>query len=284
MDGYFLIDKEKGMTSFDVIRDVRRIVGMKKVGHSGTLDKLATGLLIVAVGQGTKLLEYLIGFDKEYEVVGRFGYISDTYDEDGKVEKTDFEGEVCESEMREAMKDFIGEISQVPPRFSALKIAGKRASDRVRDGEEVELKARDIRIDEFEIVEFNWPKVKFRVGCSSGTYIRSLINDLGTKLGCGAYVGDLKRTKIGNFSLVDSVKLEELRKKVDQRLVSMEEMGQMFNVLELNDEGFEGLKDGKTLLGKKIEQGVVVGFYKGKAVGVLKYASDEGIRYEKVFH
>ena len=94
MDGFFLIDKEKGVTSFDVIRDVRRIVGQKQVGHSGTLDKLATGLLVVAVGYGTKLLEYLIGFDKEYEVVGRFGYVSDTYDGDGEVEKTDFGGEV----------------------------------------------------------------------------------------------------------------------------------------------------------------------------------------------
>ncbi len=281
MDGFFLIDKEKGMTSFDVVRDVRRMIGVKKVGHSGTLDKSATGLLILAVGQGTKLLEYLIGFDKEYECVGRFGHVSDTYDSDGEVVKTDFSGEVSEEEMLEAMKGFIGDISQMPPKYSALKVGGKRASDRVRSGEEVVLKARDIRIDEFEIVEYDWPEVKFRVKCGSGTYIRSLINDLGEKLGCGAYVGDLRRTKIGDFSVEDAVILEVLSKNVDQRLVSMEEMGRNFAVLELSDEDFEGLKDGRVLLGKKLEQeGVVVAFYKEKMVGVVEEV-DEGIKYSK---
>lgn len=281
MDGFFLIDKEKGMTSFDVIRDVRRIVGMKKVGHSGTLDKLATGLLIVAVGQGTKLLEYLIGFDKEYEAVGRFGYVSDTYDADGEVEKTDFAGDVSEFDMNKAMKGFVGDISQIPPKFSALKVAGKRASDRVRDGEEVVLKSRDIRIDSFEIVEWNWPEVKFLVKCSSGTYIRSLIHDLGEKLGCGAYIGDLRRTKIGDFALENAVVVSELDKKVEQRLVSLEEMAKSFTTLELTDEEFEGLKDGKVLLGKKLEhEGVVVALYKEKVVGVVEEV-EEGLKYSK---
>jgi tRNA pseudouridine55 synthase len=281
MDGFFLIDKEKGVTSFDVIRDVCRIVGQKKVGHSGTLDKLATGLLIVAMGHGTKLLEYLIGFDKEYEVVGRFGYVSDTYDGDGEIEKTDFAEEVSEAEMNEAMKAFVGDISQIPPKYSALKVAGKRASDRVRDGEEIEMKARKIRIDYFEIVEWNWPEVKFRVACGSGTYIRSLVNDLGEKLGCGAYVGDLRRTKVGDFAVVDAVKVDDLSKNVEQALVSMEEMAENFAVLELSDEEFDGLKDGRVLLGKKLEQkGVVVALHKGKMVGVVEEVAG-GIKYSK---
>lgn len=283
MNGFFLIDKEKGMTSFDVIRDIRRMIEEKKVGHSGTLDKLATGLLIVAVGQGTKLLEYLIGFDKEYEAVGRFGYVSDTFDSDGEVEKTGFSGAVSESEMLEAMKGFVGEISQMPPKYSALKVGGKRASDIVRSGEEVELKARNIRIDAFKIVDYDWPEVRFHVNCSSGTYIRSLINDLGEKLGCGAYVGDLRRTKIGDFSVKDAVILEVLNKNIDQRLVSMEEMAGNFSVLELSGEEFEGLKDGRVLLGKKLEhKGAVAAFYKGKVVGIVENAKG-GIKFSKVW-
>ncbi|MFH1533788.1 MAG: tRNA pseudouridine(55) synthase TruB [Nitrospirota bacterium] len=283
MNGFFFIDKEKGMTSFDVVRNIRRMIGEKKVGHSGTLDKLAEGLLIVAVGQGTKLLEYLIGFDKEYEVVGRFGYVSDTFDSDGEVVKTDFSGEVSESEILESISGFTGEISQMPPKYSALKVGGRRASDIVRSGEKVELKARNIRIDDFEIVEYDWPEVRFRVSCSSGTYIRSLINDLGEKLGCGGYVGDLRRTKIGSFSVGDAVILEVLGKNVDQRLISMEEMGRNFATIDLSDEEFEGLKDGKVLLDKKLEQeGVVVAFYGGKAVGVVE--NDKGgIKFSKVW-
>ncbi len=282
MDGFLFIDKEKGMTSFDVVREVRRIVGEKKVGHSGTLDKAATGLLILALGRGTKLLEYLIGCGKEYEVLARFGYVSDTYDGSGEIVKGDLGVKIGEVQLVEAIKrKFLGEISQMPPKYSALKVGGKRASDIVRGGGEVDLKPRKVKIEKFEIMEYAWPKVSFRVECSSGTYIRSLVHDLGGELGCGAYVEELRRVGIRNFSVSDACLLGELDKKVEQRLVSLEEMGRDFPFLELSDEEFEGLKDGKVLLDKKLEQeGVVMAFCKGKLVGVLEKAS-EGIKYSK---
>lgn len=224
MDGFLLIDKEKGMTSFDVVREVRRIVGEKKVGHSGTLDKAATGLLIMGVGKATKGLTNLIGCDKEYEFRAKFGYVSDTYDALGVIEKTDFEGEIEKSEMEKVMERFLGEILQMPPKYSALKIGGRRASDIVRSGGEVELKPRKVRIYSFDVIKYDWPLVDFRVKCGSGTYIRSLVYDLGSELGCGGYVVELRRTKIDDFSVSDACLLGGLSKKVEQRLISLEEI------------------------------------------------------------
>ena len=174
MKGFLLIDKESGVTSFDVVKTVRRILSEKagakvKVGHSGTLDPLATGLLLIAVGEGTKLLEYIIGFDKEYEVLAKFGEISDSYDADGEI-AAGGEGNFSQKEVEKAIKqNFLGKIQQLPPKYSALKINGKRACDRVRAGEEVEMEPREVRIDSFEVTEFNWPEVRFVVRCGSGT-------------------------------------------------------------------------------------------------------------------
>jgi tRNA pseudouridine55 synthase len=212
MEGFLLIDKEKGITSFDVVCGVRRKTGVKKVGHGGTLDPLATGLLVVAVGRSfTKKLHTLLKTDKEYEVVGKFGYVSDSYDADGEIKEVnkDFE---CEKQdiQKMILRKFLGEIEQMPPKYSALKVKGRRACDIVRAGGEVELKSRKIRIDSFEIMDFQWPEVRFRVKCGSGTYIRSLIHDLGQELGCGAYVKELRRTKVGEYSVENAVKVEEI--------------------------------------------------------------------------
>jgi tRNA pseudouridine55 synthase len=275
MDGFFLIDKQKGESSFDVVRDLRRKIGEKKVGHSGTLDPLATGLLLVAVGEGTKLLEYLIACDKEYEVVAEFGKVSDTFDAEGKIEIVNEEMVVSREELVEVIEqNFFGEIEQVPPKYSALKIKGQRACDIVRKGGEVEMKSRKVQIDEFEIIDFNWPMVSFRVKCGTGTYIRSLIHDLGQKLACGGYVVELRRTRVRDFSVDDA----------SSTLIELEEIAEKFSKMELSDEDFLGLQDGKVLLDKKIEEGEVkMAFYKGKLVGVLKSARDgEGIKFRKM--
>jgi len=263
------MDKAKGETSFDVIRRVRRDTGEKKVGHAGTLDPLATGLLLVALGRGTKLLEYLIGCDKEYEVVGRFGYVSDSYDAEGEIVEVNPGVQCTQHEIEyEISQRFAGEIDQVPPKYSALKINGKRAADVMREGGDVEMKARKIKVDEFSVLDFNWPEVRFLVKCGSGTYVRSLIHDLGDNLGCGAYVIELRRTRIDDFA--------------QEGEVSLDEMGRRFLVRELLDEEFEGLKDGKVLLGKKVEQdGPVMAYYKDKLVGVLENVKG-GIKYKKV--
>ena len=283
MKGFLLIDKDTGMTSFDVVSLVRRAAGEKRVGHAGTLDPLATGLLFVAVGEATKLLEYFVGCDKEYLVKARFGFVSDTFDADGVVEE--LLNKKCSQEQIEDVirGNFLGEIEQVPPKYSALKIDGRRAYDLVRSGEKFEMKSRKVSVYSYEIVDFNWPEVSFKVRCGSGTYIRSLVHDLGQLLGCGAYVQELRRTVLGDFSVENAVKPDFLNNKIDQCLFSVEEMLGGFSRFDLSGADFEGLRDGRTLLNKKIEQiDPIMAFYNGKFVGVVENTS-LGVKYAKLF-
>ncbi|MEK7085800.1 MAG: tRNA pseudouridine(55) synthase TruB [Patescibacteria group bacterium] len=209
MQGFLLIDKGEGLTSFDVISRIRRWTGERRVGHAGTLDPLATGLLVVAVGKATKLLQHFVGLDKEYETKARFGAVSDTYDREGKiVELNEVEfgkfGKISLTDLENLIHEkFSGEIDQVPPKYSALKINGKKAADLARKGVDFEMKSRKVKIYSFNVVDFKWPEVSFKIHCGSGTYIRSLIHDIGQELGCGAYVTELRRGKVGNFSVND---------------------------------------------------------------------------------
>lgn len=282
MNGFFLIDKDKGDTSFDVVRGIRKIIGEKKVGHSGTLDPLATGLLLVACGEGTKLLEYLIGCDKEYLVDAEFGFVSDTYDAEGRVIEQNTEIECLEEDLLRVINGaFLGNINQVPPKYSSLKIDGKRAYELVREGKDVVMKSREVRIDAFEVMKIEWPRVSFKVKCGSGTYIRSLVHDLGQELGCGAYVKELRRTMVGSFSVSGAVKLSVVSNKVDQYLISLEKVADMFKKCELSEREWLALQDGKTLLNKNVEHdSPVVAFYKSKVVGVLENVAD-GIKFAK---
>ena len=182
---------------------------MKKVGHAGTLDPLATGILIVALGGATKLLQFLLGCDKEYEVLARFGAITESYDADSPPQKISDEI-FSEDQVKKAMLDFSGTIEQIPPKYSALKIGGRRAADIMRSGGDVIMKPRNVTIFDFKLTSFRWPEAKFIVKCSSGTYIRSLINDLGQKLGCGAYVAELRRLKIKDFDVFDAKLVADL--------------------------------------------------------------------------
>lgn len=198
MNQILLIDKPKGITSFDVIRRLRNKLGIKKMGHAGTLDPLATGLLIIAIGFATKEISKYMNLPKEYEVLMEFGKTSTTYDADGEISQ----GILCDvsrDEFEKVLENFIGEISQMPPIFSAKKIKGVRAYDLARQGKEVKLEPRIVKIDRIEILEWNWPLVRLRVNCGKGTYIRSLANDIGEKLDCGGYVKELRRTAIGEF-------------------------------------------------------------------------------------
>lgn len=208
MNSILLIDKPSGITSFDVIRQLRKKLGIRKMGHAGTLDPLASGLLIIAVEGATKELSKYMGLPKEYEVRIEFGKVSDTYDADGEVQAT---GRAAANSSREdfekILPQFTGDIHQMPPAFSALKINGRRAYDLARKGLEVKLEPRTVYIESIEILEWNWPLVKLRVRCGKGTYIRSLAHDLGQTLGCGGYVKELRRTKIGEFRVEDAEKL-----------------------------------------------------------------------------
>jgi len=274
MNGFFFVDKDQGKTSFDVVKEIRELTGVKKVGHSGTLDPLATGLLLVAVGEATKLLEYLIGCDKEYEVLARFGVVSDTFDADGEMREVGEIPELPRSEVLQKIAEcFIGDIFQTPPKYSALKVSGRRACDIIRSGGEVELESRQINVSVFEIIDWDWPVVRFRVACSSGTYVRSLIHDLGQSLGTGACVEELRRTKVGEFSLAD----------VSSKIMPIEDLGRRhFSCIDLSDQEFNGLSDGRSYLNIKIERGAIyLAFYKEKVVGILSGVSGGKMKFRK---
>jgi tRNA pseudouridine55 synthase len=214
-----LIDKPKGWTSFDVVNYIRRMVanaeGKKprnvKVGHTGTLDPLATGLLVILVGKEfTKLAESLSKQDKTYEVTMKLGEVSTTGDEEG--EKSKVSSLKVESQrIDKALQECTGEIMQTPPAFSAMKVNGQRAYRMARQGKEVKLEPRPVTIYDIKLVSYDYPFAKFVCRVSSGTYVRSLVEDLGKALGTGAYMSDLRRTTIGDFSLNNAQKVEDLK-------------------------------------------------------------------------
>jgi tRNA pseudouridine55 synthase len=209
-----LIDKPFKWTSFDVIREVRSLVKVKKVGHAGTLDPLATGLLIVCTGKFTKKINEYMAREKEYTGTFTLGAITPTYDfESEPVQLRDI-SHISEAGIKAITTQFTGVIQQVPPIHSAIKKDGKRAYELARKGEEIILEPRTVTIKEFEITSVNLPVVGFRVVCSTGTYIRSLANDVGAALGCGAYLSGLCRTRIGEFLLKDAYSMEKLENEI----------------------------------------------------------------------
>ena len=284
MNGFLFIDKEKGCTSFDVIRALKsgkKIPGKKvKIGHSGTLDPIATGLMIIALGEATKLLEFLLGADKVYRATCEFGAVSDTYDADGKIEKVSRAKKVSLDAIKKIVKEkFTGEIEQMPPKYSAKKVAGKRACDLMREGKEFELKSKKVNIFDFVFVSFEWPRMEFEVSCSSGTYVRSLVHDLGQELKCGAYMTGLRRMEIGfldggrrrGFSVDNALRVGE-----DPKILhSIEEVFEKFPTILLNVNDYNKLKNGGFVLStKSIQKGGVLAKYEGKIVGVLESIRD----------
>lgn len=214
MDGLLLIDKPAGWTSFDVVAKVRGTIrqetGLKKpkVGHTGTLDPLATGLLVLTVGSYCKRASEFSKLDKTYEVTMKLGETSTTGDEEG--EKTHVSDKKPSQEAVEAaLKGFIGEIEQVPPIYSAIKVNGQRAYKLARAGKEVELEPRSVTLHSISGVDYSYPAIKFTVKVSSGTYIRSLVADMGSELGTGAFMQNLRRTRVGQFSLDEALKITD---------------------------------------------------------------------------
>ena len=202
-DGLLLIDKPKGITSHDAIDLVRRALGTRKVGHAGTLDPMATGLLVIGVGRATRLLRFLGDLDKEYEGTGRLGEETDTLDAEGTVTRR-AQVTATEGQVRSAMAAMTGEIQQRPPAYSAVKVGGRRLHRAARSGRPVEAEPRTVRVDAFELRSFDPPDFGFRVVCSGGTYVRSLVADVGSALGNGAHLLRLVRTRIGPFEVADA--------------------------------------------------------------------------------
>lgn len=213
MNGVINIYKIKGFTSHDVVAKLRGIMKQKKIGHTGTLDPDATGVLPICLGNATKLCDMLTEKEKEYIAKVQLGVTTDTQDMTGTVLSSK-EVTASEEEVRETLSSFIGLYEQVPPMYSALKVNGKKLYELAREGKEVERKARSVTIHEIEVLEMNLPTLSIRVKCSKGTYIRTLCHDLGEKLGCGAAMAELERTKSGQFSLETAITLEELEEKL----------------------------------------------------------------------
>jgi tRNA pseudouridine55 synthase len=212
-----LINKPLHWTSFDAVRKIRNLIRIKKVGHAGTLDPLATGLLIVCTGKFTKKINEYMAKEKEYTGAFTLGAVTPTYDLESEPENFKPVDNISGAEIRNAAKQLTGEIMQVPPAHSAIKIDGKRGYELARKGEEVKIEPRKVTISEFEITTIEVPVVRFRVVCSTGTYIRSLANDLGKIVGCGAYLSNLCRTKIGEFNLEEAMTIDEFAASVNSK-------------------------------------------------------------------
>lgn len=209
ISGVLVIDKPVGMTSHDVVQVVRKGTNIRRAGHTGTLDPRASGVLIVLVGPAVRLSEYVSASDKRYQAVITLGKTTDTYDEDG-LQTSSAPVNVTEEQFEKELMTFVGDIEQTPPPYSAVKVNGRKAYEMARQGEEVDLSPRIISVYSLELLEWAPPEVVIDIFCSSGTYVRSLANDLGDRLGCGATLTGLRRTKSGRFTLRDAVPLRKL--------------------------------------------------------------------------
>ncbi len=210
MEGVLLVDKPQGLTSHDVVYRLRRKLGMKKIGHAGTLDPMATGLLVMLIGKATRISQYLMSVDKVYEGEATLGVVTDSQDAEGEVLTSIPVPPFTEAQIREAMKGFLGDQYQTPPMHSAIKIDGVPLYKMARKGEEVEREPRFIRVASFELNSFTPPQLTFTLHCTKGTYVRTIAHDLGQKLGCGAPLSELRRTGSGKFTLGQCLPLEQI--------------------------------------------------------------------------
>jgi tRNA pseudouridine55 synthase len=220
--GFINVYKPKGITSHDVVSKLRKITKIKQIGHTGTLDPFAVGVLPICIGKATRLIEYLED-DKEYIATVQFGKNTDSYDIDGNVTEI-FEKKITKEDLLTTLKNFEGEISQLPPIYSAIKVNGKKLYDYARKGETVEIQPRKVYISKIKLLNFDYETqtAEIDVGCSKGTYIRSIAYDIGKSLNCGGFLSALKRTKAGKFCIENSVKLEEItdKKFVNQNIIN----------------------------------------------------------------
>ncbi|RJP49737.1 MAG: tRNA pseudouridine(55) synthase TruB [Anaerolineaceae bacterium] len=249
ISGVLVVDKPVGMTSHDVVEAIRRGTGIRRAGHTGTLDPRASGVLVILIGPAVRLSEYVSASDKRYQAIIRLGSSTDTFDADGKFVQSNQPVNVTEEQFEKILKNFEGEIEQTPPPYSAVKVGGRRAYDMARQGEEVELAPRKIQVHHLEVLEWAPPEVVVDVHCSSGTYVRSLANDIGVQLGTGAYLVGLRRTKSGRFSLRDATPLRKLQEAFQagnwyQYLIPAAEALADWPAVELNPDEVEEVRHG----------------------------------------
>lgn len=293
--GIINVNKEAGYTSFDVVAKLRGILGIRKIGHTGTLDPDATGVLPVCIGKATKVCDLLTDKDKTYVAVMRLGITTDTQDMSGKVLK-ESPVQASEEEVLQAIMSFVGPLQQVPPMYSALKVDGKKLCDLARQGITVERKARDITIYKIDVLEMNLPYVKMEVTCSKGTYIRTLCHDIGEKLGCGACMDSLIRTQVSAFTLENSFSLAEIQKRkengtIEEILLSVDAVFDKVPKAVAIEEATAKLSNGNTIyetevdeMPKDLQEGDWVRMYMqdGRFVGIF-YWKEHQFKPEKMF-
>ena len=296
--GVINVYKEQGFTSHDVVAKLRGIVGQKKIGHTGTLDPDAVGVLPVCLGRATKLCDMLTDKDKVYETVMLLGVETDTQDATGKVLEQRQTGGLTEEQVRSAVIDFVGDYDQIPPMYSALKVNGKKLYELAREGKAVERASRRVQIFDIEILSLELPRVKMRVHCSKGTYIRTLCHDIGQKLGCGACMEKLTRTKVSRFEIKDSltlVQIEALKKedRLSEIVVPIDQMFADYVRITVSGEAARlayngnGIKDRDARKEKNVLDEAYVRVYDdvGDFIGVYQYhEKDHEYRIRKMFY
>lgn len=282
--GFLNVYKPKGMTSFDVVARLRRVTKIKQIGHTGTLDPFAVGVLPICIGKSTRLIEYLKD-DKEYLATIQLGRDTDTYDLDGTTTKV-YDKKVHQEELISILDDFRGEIEQFPPIYSAIKVNGKKLYEYARKGEEVEIKPRKVFISKFELVNFDEEKqvAKILVGCSKGTYIRSIAYDMGQKLGCGGHLIELERTKAGLFSKEKSTPLDEFKELSDvgEKLINPLDVLDIPQV-QLNEMEKERVNHGMAIYNKGLKNSDVVILVYGGRIHAIGMVEENKILVKKVF-
>ncbi|MCY6356641.1 tRNA pseudouridine(55) synthase TruB [Clostridium sp. ZS2-4] len=289
MDGVINVYKPIGITSFDVVREIRKLSKTKKVGHTGTLDPLACGVLPICIGKATKIVDYIMNDYKIYKAHLKLGITTDTYDKEGKILQNK-EVTVSEDTVVNVINSFIGEIAQIPPMYSAIKIKGKKLYELARKGIEIERQARDIIIYSIDIIKLQLPDIVFEVKCSKGTYIRSLCYDIGRKLDCGGTMWDLERVASGNFKKDFSIVLRDLKEEnIEKYLMPLEEVLKNYEKISINDKMKNLLINGVKIKDRSLLQGIQKNIlYRiytedEKFIG-LGIRTNEGLKMEKLLN
>jgi len=282
VSGVLVVDKPVGLTSHDVVQIIRRGTGIRRAGHTGTLDPRASGVLVILIGPAVRLSEYVSASDKRYQATIRLGSSTDTYDSEGIITSTAEVGDINEEEFDEILQKFVGEMEQVPPPYSAIKVKGRKAYEMARKGEDVELEPRIINVYSLEILEWAPPEAVIDVYCSSGTYVRSLANDLGKEMGTGAHLVGLRRTKSGRFTLRDAVPLRRLQEAFDagnwyKFLIPAAEALADWPMVELDPDEVELVRHGHRVPTEDAQSGWARGVsQQGDLVALLEADEDSG--------
>lgn len=271
MEGIIIINKPENYTSHDIVAKVRKALNIKKVGHTGTLDPLATGVLPILLGNGTKLSQYLINHDKEYIATIKLGVKTDTGDIEGNIIEEKEVEEYSNEQINNVLNMFIGKQKQLPPMYSAIKVKGKKLYEYALRGEKVEIKPRDIEIYNIELIENNNKGIKIKVNCSKGTYIRVLCEDIAKKLGTIGTMKELKRTKVGDFKLEDAIELKDLEnlELVKQKIITPEKIFEALEIIELSREELKQFLNGVKLENKN-KDGLYRIYTENRFIGIGK--------------